>query len=144
MSQYFHRQTIVRLCSLRRFGYYISSILSSGLFTYDTQKLTFSALIPAETQINTQPSSSTIESEPTVVEEQKTRLMREMAALRLQAEISQLENSLKNEDFALPPYLVVDPSVLCTNLKIIQNFVHSQRFIIVIPLAGDFIDGNIS
>ncbi len=68
--------------------------------------------------------------------ERKSRLMRDMAALRLQAEISQLENSLKNEEFSLPPYLVIDSSVLCTNLNLIQQFVQSQRFIIVIPLVG--------
>ncbi len=69
-------------------------------------------------------------------EERKSRLMRDMAALRLQAEISQLENSLKNEEFSLPPILVIDSSVLCTNLNLIQKFVQSQRFIIVIPLVG--------
>ena len=69
-------------------------------------------------------------------EERKSRLMRDMATLRLQAEISQLENSLKNEEFSLSPYLVTDSSVLCTNLNLIQQFVQSQRFIIVIPLVG--------
>lgn len=64
--------------------------------------------------------------------------MRDMAALRLQAEVSQLENSLKNEEFSLPPYLVADASVLCANLNFIQKFVQSQRFIIVIPLVGQF------
>ena len=62
--------------------------------------------------------------------------MRDMAALRLQAEISQLENSLKNEEFSLPPYLVIDASGLCANLNLVQKFVQSQRFIVVIPLVG--------
>jgi hypothetical protein len=75
---------------------------------------------------------------PVIDEERKSRLMRDMAALRLQAEISQLENSLKNEEFSLPPILVIDSSVLCTNLNLIQKFVQSQRFIIVIPLVGKF------
>ena len=64
--------------------------------------------------------------------------MRDMAALRLQAEISQLENSLKNEEFSLPPYLVVDASGLCANLHFVQKFVQSQRFIVVVPLVGAF------
>jgi hypothetical protein len=77
-----------------------------------------------------------VKIDPIIDEERKDRLMRDMAALRLQAEISQLENSLKNEEFSLPPYLVIDSSVLCTHLKFIQSFVQSQRFIIVIPLVG--------
>jgi protein SMG5 len=76
-------------------------------------------------------------SDPAIDQERKSRLMRDMAALRLQAEISQLENSLKNEEFSLPPILVIDSSVLCTNLNLIQKFVQSQRFIIVIPLVGE-------
>ena len=79
----------------------------------------------------------TNKSDPAVDQERKSRLMRDMAALRLQAEISQLENSLKNEEFSLPPILVIDSSVLCTNLNLIQKFVQSQRFIIVIPLVGE-------
>ena len=81
-------------------------------------------------------ASASKAADPIVDEERKSRLMRDMAALRLQAEISQLENSLKNEEFSLPPYLVIDSSVLCTNLNLIQQFVQSQRFIIVIPLVG--------
>ena len=80
----------------------------------------------------------TAKTNPVMDEERKSRLMRDMAALRLQAEISQLENSLKNEEFSLPPILVTDSSVLCTNLNLIQQFVQSQRFIIVIPLVGEF------
>jgi hypothetical protein len=79
---------------------------------------------------------SSTKSDAIVDDERKSRLMRDMAALRLQAEISQLENSLKNEEFSLPPYLVIESSVLCTNLNLIQKFVQSQRFIIVIPLVG--------
>ena len=80
---------------------------------------------------------ATSKSDPAADEERKSRLMRDMAALRLQAEISQLENSLKNEEFSLPPILVIDSSVLCTHLNLIQKLVQSQRFIIVIPLVGE-------
>jgi hypothetical protein len=120
----------MRICSLRRFGYYASSLLSNSQFNYDDDKLSFIASIPSEQIDSTKPPDTIAD------EERKSRLMRDMAALRLQAEISQLENSLKNEEFSFPPYLVIDSSVLCTNLNLIQKFVQSQRFIIVIPLVG--------
>ncbi|CAF0787686.1 unnamed protein product [Adineta ricciae] len=126
--------TIIRICSLRRFGYYVSSLLSNSQFSYDNNKLSFvAAMVPSE-QAPVEASASKT-ADPIADEERKSRLMRDMAALRLQAEISQLENSLKNEEFSLPPYLVIDSSVLCTNLNLIQQFVQSQRFIIVIPLV---------
>ncbi|CAF1348627.1 unnamed protein product [Adineta steineri] len=131
--------TIMRICSLRRFGYYTSSLLANSQFNYDNDKSSFTASAPSEQQpatTTTTPTTTTVAAvDPMVDEERKSRLMRDMAALRLQAEISQLENSLKNEEFSLPPYLVIDSSVLCTNLTLIQKFVQSQRFIIVIPLV---------
>ncbi|CAF4023587.1 unnamed protein product, partial [Rotaria sp. Silwood2] len=127
--------TIIRICSLRRFGYYATSILSNSQFNYDNDKLSFIASNPFEQSTSTLDSSSNKTSDTVADEERKSRLMRDMAALRLQAEISQLENSLKNEEFSLPPYLVIDSSVLCTNLNLIQKLVQSQRFIIIIPLV---------
>lgn len=112
--------------------------MSDSHFNYDNDKLSFAASNPLEHSIVPIESTVNKSSDPAVDEERKSRLMRDMAALRLQAEISQLENSLKNEEFSLPPYLVIDSSVLCTNLNLIQKFVQSQRFIIVIPLVGQF------
>lgn len=103
---------------------------------YDPNRFVFTAATTSETLTTVPQSSSISKPETNTDEERKSRLMRDMAALRLQAEISQLENSLKNEEFSLPPYLVVDSSVLCTNLNLIQKLVLSQRFIIVIPLVG--------
>ncbi|CAF0814228.1 unnamed protein product [Rotaria sordida] len=127
--------TIIRICSLRRFGYYATSILPNSQFNYDNDKLSFIASNSFEQSTLTIDSSSNQSSDTIVDEERKSRLMRDMAALRLQAEISQLENSLKNEEFSLPPYLVIDSSVLCTNLNLVQKLVQSQRFIIIIPLV---------
>ena len=97
--------------------------------------------MPSEQPVPISQGESPIKSESGVNEERKARLMRDMASLRLQAEVSQLENSLKNEEFSLPPYLVADASVLCANLNFIQRFVQSQRFIIVIPLVGQCSEG---
>lgn len=111
-------------------------MISNDQFIYDHDKQSFIASISSEPPVTTS-EDSTNKSDPAVDQERKSRLMRDMAALRLQAEISQLENSLKNEEFSLPPILVIDSSVLCTNLNLIQKFVQSQRFIIVIPLVGE-------
>ncbi|CAM2710767.1 unnamed protein product [Rotaria socialis] len=127
--------TVIRICSLRRFGYYATSIIPNSQFIYDNEKLSFIATNPFEQSTVTTDDSSNKQTDTTVDEERKSRLMRDMAALRLQAEISQLENCLKNEEFSLPPYLVIDSSVLCTNLNLVQKFVQSQRFIVVIPLV---------
>ena len=64
--------------------------------------------------------------------------MKDMAQLRLQAEVSQLEGSLQSsEKPSLPPYLVPDATVLCYNLNIVKQLANSARFIIIIPIAGE-------
>ncbi|CAF0743490.1 unnamed protein product, partial [Didymodactylos carnosus] len=138
-------KTIIRVCTLRRFGYSICSLSSgSSQFHYDNEKCLFICTVPQQnqqqsttesiTEINDEEIAATV-AKTTVADERKSRLMRDMAQLRLQAEISQLENSLKNEEFTLPPYLVIDSQALCTNLTEIQKLVQSQRFIIIIPLV---------
>lgn len=64
--------------------------------------------------------------------------MKDMAQLRLQAEVSQLEGCLETaaESPSLPPYLVPDATALTDNLHHIRQLTHSARFIIIIPLAG--------
>lgn len=66
--------------------------------------------------------------------------MKDMAQLRLQAEVRQLEGSLQSvEKPSLPPYLVPDATVLCLNLTVIKQLANSARFIIIIPLAGEIV-----
>ena len=63
--------------------------------------------------------------------------MKDMAQLRLQAEVRQLEGSLQTAHLpSLPPYLVPDATVLCDNLPIIKTLVQCGRFIVIIPVAG--------
>ncbi|KAK2182507.1 hypothetical protein NP493_352g03040 [Ridgeia piscesae] len=62
--------------------------------------------------------------------------MRDMAQLRLQTEVSQLEGSVQAADHpSLPPYLVPDACVLCDNLSLLKQLAASARFIIIIPLV---------
>ncbi len=73
-------------------------------------------------------------------EARRNQLMKDMAQLRLQAEVSQLEGSLTAaaHPASLSPYLVPDASVLCSNLPVVKQLAASARFIVIIPLAGQF------
>ena len=69
----------------------------------------------------------------------RNQLMKDMAQLRLQTEVSQLEGSLQSaERPSLPPYLVPEAAVLCNHLNVVKQLAQSARFIIIIPLAGEF------
>jgi protein SMG5 len=73
------------------------------------------------------------------VEARRNQLMKDMAQLRLQAEVSQLEGSLQSQDAAshasLPPYLVIDAPSVCDHLALIKQLAASSRFIVIVPLA---------
>ena len=73
-------------------------------------------------------------------EARRNQLMKDMAQLRLQAEVNQLEGSLQSSDTKpnLPPYLVTDAPSLCDHLPLIRQLASSSRFIIIIPLAGEW------
>ena len=76
--------------------------------------------------------------------------MKDMAQLRLQAEVSQLEGRLQGSPTPaaggtkhsssdhpnLPPYLVPDAPSICEHLHQIKQLTNSARFILIIPLAG--------
>ncbi|XP_044532776.1 protein SMG5 isoform X3 [Gracilinanus agilis] len=68
-------------------------------------------------------------------EARRNRLMRDMAQLRLQLEVSQLEGSLQQPkaQSAMSPYLVPDTQALCQHLPIIRQLASSGRFIVIIP-----------
>jgi hypothetical protein len=67
--------------------------------------------------------------------------MRDMAQLRLQAEVSQLEGSLQASKghVSLPPYIVSDASSLCDHLALVKQLVASARFILIIPIVGELL-----
>ena len=70
----------------------------------------------------------------------RNQLMKDMAQLRLQAEVSQLEGSLQTsaQQPTLPPYLVPDATALCESLVLVKQLGHSGRFIVIIPIAGQW------
>ncbi|XP_010774505.1 nonsense-mediated mRNA decay factor SMG5 [Notothenia coriiceps] len=68
-------------------------------------------------------------------EARRNRLMRDMAQLRLQLEVSQLEGSLQQPkaQSSMSPYLVPDTAALCQHLNLIRQLAGSGCFIIIIP-----------
>ena len=92
-------------------------------------------------------------------EARRNQLMRDMAQLRLRAEVTQLEGSLQQTSSSatdltaetngddstgsprgsaeLPPYLVPDAPALCDCLPQIKQLASSSRFIFIIPLTGE-------
>jgi protein SMG5 len=126
-----HEETFIRLCCLRRFGYLLASISQSqmmNIFSYDAVKELFVASIKNDV-------SQEVKQEKVQVDDKdrKFRFMKDLAQLRLQAEISQLETSFKS---SLSPYIVPDANSLCYNLKLVQEFSKANKFIIIIPLIG--------
>ncbi|BFZ01958.1 hypothetical protein BsWGS_04997 [Bradybaena similaris] len=128
------QETFLRICCLRHFGYFLTSIESID-FTYK-----------ADTSIFFGPSSS---SDLTVnncsqecmerlkdAENRRNQLMRDMAQLRLQAEVNELEGSLKtSEHWVFPPYVVADDTALCNYLGKVKELTQTARCIVVIPVA---------
>ncbi|GFO37960.1 protein smg5, partial [Plakobranchus ocellatus] len=68
-------------------------------------------------------------------ESRRNQLMRDMAQLRLQAEVSELEGSLRAGEPVFPPYVLVDDAALCQHLARVRELVATARCILVIPLA---------
>ncbi|CAF0946867.1 unnamed protein product [Brachionus calyciflorus] len=127
---------LLRLCVLRRFGYLIASLSQSqknsggsNFFEYNLKSNSFNAIEIEEAK------SKIIANEDASREDRQMKLMKSMAQLRLEAEISQLESTFKNEDFNWSPYLIPDTSVLCDNLKMIQDLSRSNKFLIIVPLV---------
>lgn len=126
------QEGILRTCCLRQFGYFLSQL--EGLqFSYNEEK----GIFIGPTQPTATEDSQEVAMEKLAdAESRRNQLMRDMAQLRLQAEVSQLEGSLSNTDQApFPPYLIPDTSSLCTTLHLIRQLAQSNRSIIVIPLA---------
>jgi protein SMG5 len=145
-------KNLLRLCQLRRFGYLIASLSQSqcsdggyGFFEYDLNKSAFRAITLTDTKKHslTAESSAKHTSETDTLKQpsssardtQKFQLMKNMAQLRLEAEISQLESSYRSEDLNWSPYLIADTTALCESLKLVQELARSSKFIIIVPLV---------
>lgn len=129
-----HQETILRICYLRRFGYFIMK-LKTVEFTYSKE----TGMFYGPQQIATPDIINDKKREEDLMnaEARRNQLMKDMAQLRLQAEVNQLEGSLKSTDAQskLPPYIVPDAFSLSEYLNLIKQLAVGSRFIIIIPLS---------
>lgn len=137
-------EALVRVCCLRAFGYFISQ-LHTVTFTFDDATATFCGPQPATSYA----SSQQAEQKMANAEARRNQLMRDMAQLRLQDEVSRLEGSLTaapadhhsstaHQRWTLPPYVVPDAPTLCDHLTLVRQLATSSRFMVIIPV--DVID----
>lgn len=130
------QETFLRVCCLRRFGYFLTT-LGNIDFTYQPETaMFFGPLAATESgssggQTNNQDSMEKMKD----AESRRNQLMRDMAQLRLQAEVNELEGSLRSGEPVFPPYVLVDDATLCGHLARVRDLVATARCILVIPLA---------
>ncbi|XP_009865974.1 PREDICTED: protein SMG5-like, partial [Apaloderma vittatum] len=125
-------ESVVRICCIRSFGHFITRLQGSilqfnselGLFISIAQSEQDNLLHQAQAQFHM-----------AAEEARRNRLMRDMAQLRLQLEVSQLEGSLQQPkaQSAMSPYLVPDTQALCQHLAVVKQLATSGRFIVIIP-----------
>ncbi|XP_043935749.1 protein SMG5 [Protopterus annectens] len=125
-------ETIARICCIRSFGHFLTQLQGSvlqfnaelGIFISSNQAEQENVLQQAEAQFRMARE-----------EARRNRLMRDMAQLRLQLEVSQLEGSLQQPktQSVMSPYLVPDTQAFCQHLQIVRQLASSGRFIIIIP-----------
>lgn len=125
-------QTSVHVCCIRSFGHFAASLQGSilqfspgiGIFISIAQSEQESLLQQAQAQF------------PMAQKEARwNRLMRNVAQLQLQLEVSQLEGGLQQPkaQSVRSPYLVPDTQALCHHLPVIRQLATSGRFIVIIP-----------
>lgn len=132
------QQAVIRVCRIRSFCHALSSV--DGLeMKYDDVTSKFEG--PEE------PLEDDAEHLDigTMEEMRKTRLMKDMAELRLRNEVNALESQLgtpRTQDASLCLYLVPDALALCHDLAHIRKLLSLERYFIVIPKTViDGLDG---
>ncbi|XP_034030142.1 protein SMG5 [Thalassophryne amazonica] len=126
------QECVVRVCCIRSFGHFLTNLQGNvlhfnpeaGIFTSINQSNQDNLVQQAKAQFRMAEE-----------EARRNRLMRDMAQLRLQLEVSQLEGSLQQPkaQSSMSPYLVPDTAALCQHLSLIRQLAGSGCFIIIIP-----------
>ncbi|KAM3872959.1 nonsense-mediated mRNA decay factor SMG5 [Diretmus argenteus] len=126
------QECVVRVCCIRSFGHFLTNLQGNvlhfnpeaGIFTSISQSKQDNLVQQAKAQFRMAEE-----------EARRNRLMRDMAQLRLQLEVSQLEGSLQQPkaQSSMSPYLVPDTAALCQHLNLIRQLAGSGCFIIIIP-----------
>nr|XP_034953676.1 protein SMG5 [Zootoca vivipara] len=125
-------ESVVRICCIRSFGHFITH-LQGSILQFNPEVGIFISIAQSEQDGLLQQAQAQFRM--AAEEARRNRLMRDMAQLRLQLEVSQLEGSLQQPkaQCVMSPYLVPDTQALCQHLCTIRQLAASGRFIVIIP-----------
>lgn len=125
-------ESVVRICYIRSFGHFVAR-LQGSILQFNPEVGIFVSIAQSEQESLLQQAQAQFRMAEE--EARRNRLMRDMAQLRLQLEVSQLEGSLQQPkaQSAMSPYLIPDTQALCYHLPVIRQLATSGRFIIIIP-----------
>ncbi|XP_076443287.1 nonsense-mediated mRNA decay factor SMG5-like isoform X2 [Babylonia areolata] len=127
------QEVLVRVCALRHFGYFLAD-LEDFNFSYREDQAAFFG--PTQKDHKVEEDEILAQERMRDADTRRNQLMRDMAQLRLQAEVSQLEGCLESSQQPhFPPYAIVDATSLCSALTLVKELAHSARCILIIPLA---------
>ncbi|KAK5892128.1 hypothetical protein CesoFtcFv8_012539 [Champsocephalus esox] len=126
------QECVVRVCCIRSFGHFLTN-LQGNVLHFNPEAGIFTSISQSEQDNLVQQAKAQIRMAEE--EARRNRLMRDMAQLRLQLEVSQLEGSLQQPkaQSSMSPYLVPDAAALCQHLNLIRQLAGSGCFIIIIP-----------
>ncbi|XP_035290217.1 protein SMG5 [Anguilla anguilla] len=126
------QECVVRLCCIRSFGHFLTN-LQGNVLHFNPEAGIFTSISQSEQENLVQQAKAQFRMAEE--EARRNRLMRDMAQLRLQLEVSQLEGSLQQPkaQSSMSPYLVPDTAALCQHLGILRQLAGSGCFIIIIP-----------
>ncbi|KAF0031763.1 hypothetical protein F2P81_016318 [Scophthalmus maximus] len=126
------QECVVRVCCIRSFGHFLTN-LQGNVLHFNPEAGIFTSISQSEQDNLVQQAKAQIRMAEE--EARRNRLMRDMAQLRLQLEVSQLEGSLQQPkaQSSMSPYLVPDTAALCQHLNLIRQLAGSGCFIIIIP-----------
>lgn len=125
-------ECVVRVCCIRSFGHFLTN-LQGNVLHFNPEAGIFTSISQSEQENLIQQAKAQFRMAEE--EARRNRLMRDMAQLRLQLEVSQLEGSLQQPkaQSSMSPYLVPDTAVLCQHLGLLRQLAASGCFIIIIP-----------
>uniref|UniRef100_A0A3Q2EFQ7 Nonsense-mediated mRNA decay factor n=1 Tax=Cyprinodon variegatus TaxID=28743 RepID=A0A3Q2EFQ7_CYPVA len=126
------QECVVRVCCIRSFGHFLTN-LQGNVLHFNPEAGIFTSISQSEQDNLVQQAKAQFRMAEE--EARRNRLMRDMAQLRLQLEVSQLEGSLQQPkaQSSMSPYLVPDAAALCQHLNLIRQLAGSGCFIIIIP-----------
>ncbi|KAF7661428.1 hypothetical protein LDENG_00260300 [Lucifuga dentata] len=126
------QECVVRVCCIRSFGHFLTN-LQGNVLHFNPEAGIFTSISQSEEDNLVQQAKAQFRMAEE--EARRNRLMRDMAQLRLQLEVSQLEGSLQQPkaQSSMSPYLVPDTAALCQHLNLIRQLASSGCFIIIIP-----------